>query len=582
MADGSDQRFWSDGLPYPGLANSSADTSGQKFWSNGLPVSTLTPPAATVYTLAVGAGAFTETGVAVRLYRNRALAPAAGSFALTGKNVTLVKEYHRYWRVYTTTSSAQISDLEFYTSLTGGNIASGGTAIASEGTAANGFDGNAATVWTAAASPSWLGYDFGAGNDKARPKAVAIGQGASGKVYNFDVQWSDDGSTWTTSWSHAGAATEYLTNQPLTPFTNTTDLASSNAAHQHWRIHNIDTVGGAPYSTGFAEISMNAGGSSNLASYAPFAGSSAYDSPPANALDGNPSTYFLGSSAQVAADWMYKFLDKVKIGKVGITNRADEIRNSPTNFSIQYSDDGVTWTTAKNVQMTWTTVGQTINTYLISPEPGSFTLSGKDAALRYANKMLTLGAGSFALGGQSVAFTTNHALSLAPGSFTLTGSPVGMIRVRSMAAAAASFILDGQPSTFAYSRALNAAAAAITLTGQDAALIAQRRLSLDPASFAATEQDAGLKVTRLIAADAGSFQVSGNAVTTIYLRTMPIGGGSFTVTGEAARVRRFPLSVIVALDGKYEVTSALHGVFDTSSELHGVFDTATTLQAQTL
>jgi hypothetical protein len=38
MADGDNQTYWEDGLPYPYLSSDADATGGsQKFWNNGLP-----------------------------------------------------------------------------------------------------------------------------------------------------------------------------------------------------------------------------------------------------------------------------------------------------------------------------------------------------------------------------------------------------------------------------------------------------------------------------------------------------------------------------------------------------------------
>lgn len=129
---------------------------------------------------------------------------------------------HRYWR------------LNFITIQNNGNATSAnnpGTALAevqlctSDGTnrcgsgtpsassifsgqpASNAFDGNAATLWSSnsgQSQPTWLAYDFGAGNtwDIQKVTLTARNDTAWAQVspQTFYVQYSDDGVTWTNYW----------------------------------------------------------------------------------------------------------------------------------------------------------------------------------------------------------------------------------------------------------------------------------------------------------------------------------------------------------------------------------------------
>jgi hypothetical protein len=112
----------------------------------------------------------------------------------------------RYWRVYIYTTSngntPTISELEMRTTPGGANQCTGGTAIASGGSAAsNAFDGNTGTSWPGnVSSGSWIGYDFGAGVQKEITEiALRNGSGSLSPI-EFAVDYSDDGLTYYRAW----------------------------------------------------------------------------------------------------------------------------------------------------------------------------------------------------------------------------------------------------------------------------------------------------------------------------------------------------------------------------------------------
>lgn len=127
---------------------------------------------------------------------------------------------HRYWRIYgvinlqgTLMSAAEI---EMRASAGGADESSGGTASASSasnGAAANAFDNSTSTYWGTASNQVWPGpyiaYDFGAGVTKEiveisyRLHASSL---TTGGPTAFLVQYSDDGTNWTTSWGEVTTA----------------------------------------------------------------------------------------------------------------------------------------------------------------------------------------------------------------------------------------------------------------------------------------------------------------------------------------------------------------------------------------
>lgn len=116
---------------------------------------------------------------------------------------------HRYWRVRMVPQSgnyAGCGELEFRETIGGPDVVGGGTAFAStiySGTysAARAYDGNVSTYWcsTNSAQNWFIGYDFGAGNEKDIHEIAWTGNTYS-NAYSpkqINVEWSDDNATWT-------------------------------------------------------------------------------------------------------------------------------------------------------------------------------------------------------------------------------------------------------------------------------------------------------------------------------------------------------------------------------------------------
>lgn len=128
---------------------------------------------------------------------------------------------HRYWRLRVTANWGQaalttIGGIELRPTVGGANQAYAGngtasaTSIYSGYVAANGFDGDAATVWAtdywvgSSVSGAWLQWDFGASNDREVAQiAINLSPGSAGFSVNSFlrscvIECSDNGSIWST------------------------------------------------------------------------------------------------------------------------------------------------------------------------------------------------------------------------------------------------------------------------------------------------------------------------------------------------------------------------------------------------
>ena len=130
----------------------------------------------------------------------------------------------RYWRVFilTTTNSpitdnaASMAEMTYRSTPGGSNIATGGTASASNTfsglSPANAFDGNPATIWgtnSGAGPNSWLKYAFASDVSVAEVTITARNDapnyGVSQTPRSFRIESSPDNSNWTTEWSVSDA-----------------------------------------------------------------------------------------------------------------------------------------------------------------------------------------------------------------------------------------------------------------------------------------------------------------------------------------------------------------------------------------
>ena len=139
-------------------------------------------------------------------------------------------------------------------------------------------------------------------------------------------------------------------------------------AHLYWRIlENTSTSQGA---LSAAEISMAAtnGGANQCTGGTAFASSTYGGYPASNAFDGDPSTFWSSNGNSIGVYIGYQFASPVDVVELVILPRPDYLADGQgfRNFSLQYSDDGVTYTTAATFDAaTWSVgVSQTFDTYI--------------------------------------------------------------------------------------------------------------------------------------------------------------------------------------------------------------------------
>jgi hypothetical protein len=253
---------------------------------------------------------------------------------------------HRYWRVNGfAVSGAQLEISELVphfggvstqVQFTASDTPGGGGALS------NLIDGSLSTrvYWAdtvAEAGGFYLRWDFGA------PRVidgVRLGGYDTSDRYptGFALEHSDDGSTWTTQATVSGLS--YPGNNTLS---STIDVAGSGATyHRYWRINAI-VVAGAFFEV--SEVQLLSGG------VTPFPQISASDTPSGGAIDllfdGSLSTRnaWADTVAEAGGFWIrFDFgglaeVDGLKVGAY------DDSSRYPSQLTLQYSDNGSTWTT---------------------------------------------------------------------------------------------------------------------------------------------------------------------------------------------------------------------------------------------
>jgi hypothetical protein len=293
---------------------------------------------------------------------------------------------HRYWRVYIDlipVNYAIATEIEMHTAVAGSNVATGGTASASSEygghPASLAFDGNLGTYWMAdgSAMPQWIEYDFGGSSS---PAVIEIKWGSlSGYPVRapetFDVQWSDNDASWTTSWSVYGYNWSDAQNQVFTKPANA-------GSHRYWSVYVSYTSSGGAAACAELEFHSTPGGGNIITGGTPIASTVNDGYVVANCFDGNPSTFW-NSSGQ-PPQWVgYDFGsgNSVSVEEIKWTSRADYSLYNPLSFAMQFSDDGTNWSA------TWSQTGITGWTNGSSQTFTDSTLPPPSTAVRHRSQL---------------------------------------------------------------------------------------------------------------------------------------------------------------------------------------------------
>jgi hypothetical protein len=231
---------------------------------------------------------------------------------------------HRYWRVYITAATGtphlDTSEIEFRASVGGADQCVGGTAIYSNQTggfeAAKAFDDTTSTTWYinqgTFALPQWIGYDFGAGNAKDVVEFALTCWQPGESPKDFQLQYSDDGSTWTTkytraneSWSAVGQVKAFSSSNVVTATVTTSQGQSSSASAA------ATSVGDVVATTRQGQTASAAASTGVSASVATSQGQHGAASASVSSATSASTSQAQGSSAQASAVTPWVLLDRV-------------------------------------------------------------------------------------------------------------------------------------------------------------------------------------------------------------------------------------------------------------------------------
>lgn len=290
----------------------------------------------------------------------------------------------RYWGirinlVQTGSDWPGYGELSFHSANGGLNLSAGGTLLTTtsfNGSQDHAFDGyigvGSANTWDGGshnvghpnATVPVIDYiDFGAGNEKSIRQVrlmAAESTFSNGMPKDFDIVYSDNGSTWNTAWS-VTFQIGWNTTGEIRTFTDPTYSnsysGSKYGSHSYWRVQFFANSGGGVYGLADMEMRATPSGSNQTSGGTASASSTFSGLSAANAFDGNSATVWGNASGVALGHWLkYAFASPVTVAEIAIRSRNDASYNQgPTYGIVQFSDDNTNWTNAWNFSTTaWT------------------------------------------------------------------------------------------------------------------------------------------------------------------------------------------------------------------------------------
>jgi len=250
--------------------------------------------------------------------------------------------------------SVFIADIEMAATVGGANLCAGGTASSTgmTGTAANAFDGSQSTYCNTAANSSDLAayiYHFATPVSIGEVRLLMTNSGTFHEQgpLGFSLQASGDGgSTWQTmalvtglaAWTLAESRAFTIGAVPLV-----TGLGRSNA--RGWRVNTTAIPGSGQLEIAEIIFAATAGGSAIAgAGYGASACHNGFTRPASQAFDANTSTIWSPNNTTIGRVARFfsaaQDIAEVRIAAGSTANRA------PGDFTVQFTEDGVNWTTA--------------------------------------------------------------------------------------------------------------------------------------------------------------------------------------------------------------------------------------------
>lgn len=265
----------------------------------------------------------------------------------------------QYWRIHVTDTDVDssfmvwVAEAQFRREVGAGETPSGGTAIGSAHAGSGfeydkAFDADPDTGWSSPGDgtlPHWVGYDFG--SDHSAAEVMIQAGDTSGRAnrapLDFTIDYSDDGSIWTTLAS--------ISDEPLWSIgeIRTYDISNVSPPFLYWRILATDSNSGDSFEVGIAELQFresagqtetHTGGTAFGSTYAALGFE--YD----KSFDDDASTGWVSEdSATLPQHVGYQFAESRDVAEIFMQAMDTQARadRCPTEFTLQGSNDGKVW-----------------------------------------------------------------------------------------------------------------------------------------------------------------------------------------------------------------------------------------------
>lgn len=258
---------------------------------------------------------------------------------------------YAYWRLFATNTNSgtvvNVGELAFKDAGGSTIAATGGTASASSNDGnlpASAFDGNLASIWRATSGANeWLSYHFTAPVAVAKvvPYTPTSGTDFINRApLDCKLQYSSDGVTWSDSFSFSN----YL---PVSGYGETYPfVAPPSGYHRAWRLFCVNNNGDAVIRIEELEFRATAGGADQTSTVATDGRSTSSSGTSTAAFDGTTTPW---TSVGNVNEWVaFIFAAAVKVEEIAVKSGSVSFATrSPKDMLLQYSDDGITWTTQK-------------------------------------------------------------------------------------------------------------------------------------------------------------------------------------------------------------------------------------------
>lgn len=259
---------------------------------------------------------------------------------------------HRYWRVRSLSTNGDsivaVAEIEFRTTVGGTTATTGGTAISSAiygggYEAANAFDANNSTDWAANNATGWIGYRFAAAVNIVEVGCRARADYPASAPAVAQVEWSDDGTTWTREWTASFGA---FTGGQLKLTVPPPPLAAGQ--HRAWRLK-YDSSPRGYGSLAEVELRSTAGGVDQTIGAAGNAIQGTYYDDSyigASAFDKDINSFWSSAAYEDWVGWDFGSGDGRNITEIAFIPRNDIYadQDAPNAGGLEWSDDLTTWT----------------------------------------------------------------------------------------------------------------------------------------------------------------------------------------------------------------------------------------------